>query len=157
MVAEKITQALEAAQAPFERFEHEPVRTSHEAAAVRPEYNISQGSKALIVRLKKDGVKTFVMLVVPGNRRFDPAKARAILGVSDIRFALEHEVAELTGGVEPGGIPPWGNLFGLKVYADTHVFDNETIIFNAGDRRVSVAMRSADYKRLVDPIVVDVT
>lgn len=156
-VVEKIAQTLEGAKVPFERFEHEPVRTSAEAAAVRPEYTMAQGSKALIVRLKKQGVRTFVMLVVPGSRRFDAAKARSVLGVSDIRFALEGEVEKLTGGVEPGGIPPWGNLFGLKVYADTHIFDNEKIIFNAGDRRVSIGMKSADYKKLVDPIVVDLT
>ena len=32
-------------------------------------------------------------------------------------------------------------------------FPRKKIIFNAGDRRVSVAIRSADYKRLVNPII----
>jgi Ala-tRNA(Pro) deacylase len=156
-VVEKIVRSLEQAQAWFERFEHGEVRTSEEAAAVRQDYIISQGSKALIVRLKKAGEKQFVMLVVPGDRRFDPTKARSVLGVSDLRFAREDEVSDLTGGIKPGGIPPWGNLFGLKVYADTHVFDNEKIVFNAGDRRVSIGMYATDYKKLVDPIVVDLT
>lgn len=35
----------------YKKFEHEPVRTSEEAAAARPEYNLSQGAKALICQL----------------------------------------------------------------------------------------------------------
>lgn len=63
----------------------------------------------------------------------------------------------LTDGVEVGGVPPFGNLFGLKVIADRRLFENEKIVFNAGDRRFSIAMRSSDYKRLVDPDIADIT
>jgi prolyl-tRNA editing enzyme YbaK/EbsC (Cys-tRNA(Pro) deacylase) len=36
----------------FEIFEHEPVRTSDEAARTRNGYSLHQGAKALIVRVK---------------------------------------------------------------------------------------------------------
>jgi len=141
----------------YERFEHEPVRTSEEAAVVRPGYSLFQGSKALIVRVRKQGVRTFAMLVIPGDRRFDPSKARKVLQSTDIRFASVDEVGELTGGIQPGGVPPWGNLFGIPVYADYGVLSNEKIIFNAGDRSVSIAMLSADYGRLVKPVASDLS
>ena len=60
----------------------------------------------------------------------------------------EAEVSAVTGGVQPGGAPPFGNLFELPVYAAPELFDVEDIVFNAGDRRFSLAMRSADYRRL---------
>ena len=114
----------------YERFEHEEVRTSEEAAKVRDGYSIKQGAKALIVRRKRNGEKDFVMIVVPGDVRFNSKKAKEALSASDIRFASPEEVEEVTGGIVPGGVPPFGNMFDIEVFADKGIFDNEKIIFN---------------------------
>jgi prolyl-tRNA editing enzyme YbaK/EbsC (Cys-tRNA(Pro) deacylase) len=135
----------------FETFEHEPVITSHEAAQTRSNYTLSQGAKSLILRIKKGSDKKFVMLVLPGDVRFDDTKIKNLLDVIDIRFATPEEVSQITDGVLPGGIPPFGNLFNLEVFTDPILFENEKIIFNAGDRRFSVAMKSEDYKNIVNP------
>ena len=137
----------------YERLLHKPVRTSEEAAEVRKEYDISQGAKALIVRIKSGGEKKFVMLVLPGDKRFDVKKAKEILDTKDIRFASEEEVEKITEGIKPGGVPPFGNLFNLPVYADKCVFNREKIIFIAGDKSISIGMYSEDYKNLVKPKV----
>lgn len=151
-VVQQITELLTREGCWFETFEHEPVRTSEEAAAVRTGYTIDQGAKALIVRAKHPLLgKQFVMFVLPGSARFDSVKVKACFGFTDLRFATEAEVAEITGGVLPGGVPPLGMLFGLTVYADTTLLQNERMVFNAGDRRFSVAMLVSDYVRLVAP------
>lgn len=138
----------------YETFEHEPVLTSEEAAKTRPEYTLSQGAKAMIVRIKKsESDKKFVMLVLPGDTRFDSNKVKSIFDVRDIRFATENEISDITDGVQIGGIPPFGNLFGIEVVADPKLFENEKIVFNAGDRRFSIAMKSEDYKNIVNPQV----
>ena len=135
----------------FETFEHESVRTSEEAAKVRPRYSLKQGAKAIIIRVKAGRVKYFAMLTMPADTRFDNDKVQGVFRAKDIRFASEAEVKEITGGVEPGGVPPFGNLFGLKVVADPSLFENEKIVFNAGDRSFSLAMNSKDYRELVKP------
>lgn len=156
-LSKRITQLLEGNGCWFETFEHEPVRTSEEAARVRPGYSLHQGAKAIIVRVRKQGpAKTFVMLVFPADLRFDKEKVRHLLSAKDIRFAAEQEVLEITKGVEPGGVPPFGNLFDLEVIADPELFGNEKIVFNAGDRRFSVAMKSDDYRRLVKPRIASI-
>lgn len=138
----------------YQTFEHEPVRTSEEAAKVRTGYTLAQGAKAMIVRVKKSpSEKFFVMLVLPGDRKFDFGKVKQLYSAKDIRFATETEVEEITGGVLPGGVPPFGNLFGIPVVADPEVFKNEKMVFNAGDKSFSVAIKTADYKILVDPKV----
>lgn len=138
----------------FDVFEHEPVRTSEEAAQVRTGYTLEQGAKALVVRIKiSEKSKKFVMLVVPAHKRFDNAKVKAYFGAKDVRFATEKEVFELTEGVQVGGVPPFGNLFEFEVYCDPELLLNEKIIFNAGDRRYSIAMKAADYQKLVKPVV----
>ncbi len=155
-VVEKIKSLLQENSIHFETFEHEAVRTSEEAAKVRTGYTIQQGAKALIVRAKiTNQDKRFVMVVVPGDKRFDNQKLKNILGAKDIRFATETEVGQLTDGVQPGGVPPFGNLFGLDVYADKSLVNQQRIIFNAGDKRYSIGMLSEDYQKLVKPQVVE--
>ena len=140
----------------FETFEHEPVKTSEEAAKVRPGYSLHQGAKAIILRVKQGQTKSFHMAVFPADKRFDNDKLKSALGAKDIRFAAPEEIAELTSGVETGAIPPFGHCFNLPVLADRGLFDNERIVFNAGDRRFSIAMKSADYLAIEQPAIVDI-
>lgn len=143
-----------------ETFSHEPVVTSEDAAAVRTGYTLSQGAKGLIVKVdsRQSPVdRQFVMLVLPGDKKLDNKKVKAVLGVKSYSFADPDELALVTGGVERGGVPPWGNLFGIPIYADTTLQRHEKIIFNAGDRRFSVAMYRSDYEELVRPHYVEVS
>ena len=157
-VTEKITSLLSKNKFWFETFEHGPVRTSEEAAKLRTGYKLNQGAKAIIVRGKEAGVgKKFVMLVFPGDKKFDAVKIKEQFNISDISFASEAQVGKITQGVLPGGVPPFGNLFGLDVIMDKGVLDNEKIVFNAGDRCFSVAMKSADYVTLVIPKIGSIT
>lgn len=138
----------------FETFEHEPVKTSEEAAQLRNGYTIQQGAKALLLKVKPRGDKVkFIMCVLPGDRRLSSARVKSEIDLKEIRFATQDEVYRISGGVVPGGIPPFGNLFGLDVYVDRSLLENEKIVFNAGDRRFSIAMFSKDYQKLVNPIV----
>src|SRR3989344_1511705 len=109
-VTSKILDLLKKGGYWFETFEHEPVRTSEEAAKVRTGYSLHQGAKAMIIRVKQSTTdKKFVMLVFPGDARFDNAKVKKLFGAKDIRFATEKEIAEITNGVQVGGVPPFSN------------------------------------------------
>lgn len=138
----------------FETFEHEPVRTSEEAAKNRPGYSLRQGAKALVVRIKiSKSDRRFVMLVFPGDKRFDTEKIKQLFKAKDVRFATEEEVSEITGGIQPGGVPPFGNLFGLEVIVDPTLFENPKIVFNAGDKSFSIGMKASDFRLVVKPKV----
>jgi len=151
-VVSQILELLKTNNCWLETFEHDPVRTSEEASRTRPGYTLHQGAKAMIVRVKRsDSDKRFAMLVFPADMRFDNAKVKNLFSAKDIRFATESEITELTGGVQPGAVPPFGNLFNLDVVADPALFENEKIVFNAGDRSFSLAMKSEDYRNIVKP------
>ncbi|MBI2309303.1 hypothetical protein HYU89_00185 [Candidatus Collierbacteria bacterium] len=138
----------------FKTFEHEPVVTSEEAAKLRHGYSISQGTKAIIVKIKNSaGENEFVMLVLPGDKKFDSPRVKKLLEAREFRFATEEEISKLTNGIRIGGIPPFGNLFGIRVFAEKTLLDNEKIIFNAGDRSFSIAMKAEDYLKVVKPVV----
>lgn len=141
----------------FETFEHEPVTTSEEASKLRHGYTIDQGAKTLIVRIKKNNnEKNFVMFVLPGSKKFNIDKTKQFFNAKDIRFVTSDELSKITNGVESGGVPPFGNLFKIKVYADKTLFSNEKIIFNAGDRSFSIAIKTVDYIKLVNPEIIGI-
>lgn len=140
-VTERLERWLREAGVPFHLLEHEPVFTSEEAARVRgtpPE----AGAKALVVKADERPIH----LVLPGNRRVDNARLRALLGTRKIRFVTPEELLELTG-CTPGAVPPFGNLFGLPVLVDEALTGCEHIAFNAGSNSVSITMRCDDFVR----------
>src|SRR5215831_15965060 len=111
----------------FTVLRHEPVFTSEQAATVRGT-TLSSGAKALVLKAGD----SFVLAVLPADRKLDSKKARDALGVKGLRFATKEEVEQLTG-LQPGSIPPFGSLFGLKTHCDPSLGENESINFNAGD------------------------
>lgn len=161
---EKLKNLLESHNIPYRYFEHEPVCTSKEAAKVRPGYSLKQGAKALVVKVyaknatlnKSVNDLEFVMLVIPGDAKFSSRKVKGLLNAKDVQFASQEEIKEITNGVQVGGIPPFGSLFGIKTYVDKNVFQNQTIIFNAGDKRVSIAISVDDYVKVENPAQVDI-
>ena len=142
----------------YERFEHTPIITSKEAEEVRNDYTIEQGVKALIVKVRLNkNVARFVMICVSGDKKFDSKKIQQILSIRKIRFATLEEISTITDGIVRGGVPPFGNLFKLEIIADKSIFNNEKIIFNAGDKRISIAMLSEDYAKIVKPLIADIS
>jgi Ala-tRNA(Pro) deacylase len=135
----------------FTVLRHEPVFTSEQAAAVRGT-PLSSGAKALVLKAG-DG---FVLAVLPADRKLDSKKARDALKVKGLRFASKEEVMQLTG-LEPGSIPPFGSLFGLKTYCEPALAENPSINFNAGDHSVSVQMPYLEYVRVESPAMTEIT
>lgn len=157
-VVQKIKALLESRHIKYDYFEHEPVRTSEEASKIRPGFTLKQGAKALVVKLYlRGGKQEFVMLVVPGDTRFDGKKVKKLFDAKDVRFATEDEVGQITGGVLVGGVPPFGSLFELITYMDNQVLQNDKIIFNAGDRKVSIGLMLGDYVSVENPAIVELT
>lgn len=143
-----ITDFLDRSDVPYTAMEHEPVRTSEQAAEVRGT-PLERGAKALVLECG-DGL---VLAVLSASLKVDYKALKAALGEKRVQMAPPERVLAATG-CEPGGVPPFGNLFGLEVVVDPSILQQEWIDFNAGDRSRSVEMRSEDYARLVKPRVI---
>jgi len=50
-------------------------------------------------------------------------------------------------------MPPFGPLYHESVFADVALAGEEEIAFNGGTHREAIAMRWADFARVVRPIV----
>ena len=146
---ESVKRLLDESGLRYEISEHEPVYTSEDAARIRGE-DIRTGAKALIFKSKD----SFVLCIVPGDRKIDMKKLKAITRCKDVRMATPEEVLKVSG-CEIGSVHPVGTLMGLKTYADKRIFDNEYVNFNAGLHTASIRMKSRDFVELVKPEIVD--
>jgi Ala-tRNA(Pro) deacylase len=150
-VFDKLHDWLQQVGVPFTVLRHEPVYTSEQAAAVRGTA-LASGAKALIIKADE----TFLLLVLPADRKLNSRKARASVTARSLRFASRDEVLSLTG-LEPGSIPPFGSLFSLSTSCDAALGENASINFNAGDHAISIQMAYVDYIKMEKPALVTIT
>jgi Ala-tRNA(Pro) deacylase len=94
------------------------------------------------------------MIVLPANRLLDFREARLALGLSQVRLATEDELSKLFPDCELGAMPPVGSLYGLTVYLDSSLAAEDAIAFNAGTHQEVIHMKTADYRKMVRPLVV---
>jgi Ala-tRNA(Pro) deacylase len=94
------------------------------------------------------------LIVVPASRLVDFQEVRLTLGLTHARLATEAEVGELFPDCELGAMPPMGNLYGMPVYLDSTLAEEEVIAFNAGTHRDVVHMHTDEYRALVHPMVI---
>jgi Ala-tRNA(Pro) deacylase len=150
-VTEKLLQLLEAAGARYRVLEHKPVFTSEQAAAERAT-PAEAGAKALLVKAAAD---RYHLLVIAGFRRVDNARLRNVLGTRRVRFARADELLSVTG-CRPGAVPPFGQLFGVRVLLDRSLQTASEVAFNAGSHTVSVVMDGDDFRAALAGELVDV-
>lgn len=147
-ILKKLKEALDEAKIPYEVFNHALAYTAQEIAAKQ---HFSGKEMAKVVMLDVDG--TLVMGVIPGSRKISLDMVRASLGANKARLATEDEFISRFPNCEIGAMPPFGNLFGLKVYVDPSLEEDEHIYFNAGSHVQTVRLKYEDFARLVNPQV----
>ena len=143
----QIQEALDKTGISYDILEHEPIITSEEAAAARKDDD-ALGLKCLLLSTDSG----YVLAVIPGYAKLDSSKARAALGVSDVRFA-DPDVVQEVMGCEVGGCYPFGQLVKLPVYMDPSVSYYQCVVCNAGRRDRSVRLTSNELQQIIDPIV----
>jgi len=119
--------------------EHEHVKTSEEAAAVRG-VALSTGAKALLMY----GDTKPMMVVLSGDKKIDMKKFKELYSIKDLRMATPEEVKKVTH-VEIGAVPPFGHIFSIPIYIDESIQTQETIYFNPGLHTKTIAMNQTDY------------
>jgi Ala-tRNA(Pro) deacylase len=95
------------------------------------------------------------MAVLPANEMLDLEHLQFVTRSENIRLATENEFKDAFPTCEVGAMPPFGNLFGVPIFCDTQLSQNEFIEFNAGTHTDSIRMAFEDFKRLAKPTMVD--
>jgi Ala-tRNA(Pro) deacylase len=99
--------------------------------------------------------RVYGMAVLPADCKLDLDELTANLGLGRVRLATEAEIAGLFPSSEVGAMPPFGELFNLPVYLDERLAAEDHIVFAAGTHRDAIHMKTADYLRVVRPLVIN--
>jgi Ala-tRNA(Pro) deacylase len=130
----------------FEVHHHPPAYTAQRVAEAE---HISGKMMVKVVMAFADG--KMVMFALPAPKHVSLTKAAEATGANEVRLAHEEEFAAAFPDCEVGAMPPFGNLYGVPVYADTELAQDETIVFNGGTHQDTFHMKYADFERLVKP------
>jgi Ala-tRNA(Pro) deacylase len=145
-ILNKLKRLLDEAKVSYEVYNHALAYTAQEIAATQ---HFPGDEMAKVVMLEVDD--RLVMGVLRGNDKMNLDTAGQSLGATRIRMATEEEFVSRFPECEIGAMPPFGNLFGLKVFVDPALEVDEYIYFNAGNHVQTVRLRYKDFARLVRP------
>lgn len=152
MIAAKIRTFLDQNGIRYVTIKHSPAFTA-QAVAQSGHIPGKEMAKTVIVKLDEQ----MAMVVLPASRRVALDEVAAVVGTTNVRLAHEYEFKDLFPGCEIGAMPPFGNLYGLPVYVDPLLAENEQIAFNAGTHTEMIRMAYRDFASLVEPKIVAMT
>lgn len=145
---------LEQQEARFRVVEHEAVGKCEAVSEIRGTA-LGQGAKALLCKIKGNGVKKHVLAILAADLQADLSRLAQHFGGSKASLASPAEVDALTACVF-GAIPPFSFHPDLHLVADPVLFQRfDDVAFNAGLLEKSVIMNTSDYLRIARPELVD--
>ena len=143
---------LHAEGVPYEILRHRQAYTMSEVAAA---LHVTGNQVAKVVMVEADG--EIIMAVVPAPQRLRLCQLQAVVGAKTVRLARESGFEVLFPDCAAGAMPPFGFLYQLPVYLDRALAKEETIVLRMGTYRHALRMAMSDYRRLVNPVVADLT
>jgi len=127
MPVQKLREFLDSNQVKYVTISHSVAYTAQEIAASA---HIRGKELAKTVMVMVDG--ELAMAVLPASLQLDLDRLKEVAGVGSVRLATEAEFKDRFPGCETGAMPPFGNLYGMKVFADQALAEDQEIAFNAG-------------------------
>ena len=143
-----IAELLKRERMPYTYFRHAPAYTAQEEAAAS---HILGRSWAKVVICIADDQP--VQAVLPAHYVVDLEQLRELASARVVRLAREDEVASLYPDVEVGAMPPFGTLYGHRVFVERCIVGEPEMVFNAGTHTDAIGMHYWDFAEIVKPVV----
>ena len=148
MPVAKLKEFLDSHNIKYVAMSHSPAYT---AQAIAASAHVSGKELAKTVMVKIDG--KMAMAVLPASYQVDLELMKEAVGAATVEIATEDEFEGMFPGCEVGAMPPFGNLYGMDVFAAQRLAEDEEIVFNAGTHIELVKLAYADFVKLVQPTV----
>ncbi len=150
MPIQKLRQFLDENNVKYIVITHSKAYTSQGIAAT---VHISGNQLAKTVMLKKDG--ELCMAVLPASKQVNLSVFAKQTNSKDVSLASERDFRDRFPDCEVGAMPPFGNLYGIQIYADPSLARDLEIAFNAGSHLELVKLDFADFARLAKPTMLE--
>ena len=148
MPVDKLTEFLNAHNVKYVTITHSPAFTAQEIAASA---HIPGKELAKTVMVNIDG--KMAMAVLPASSKVNLEALKNAAGAKTAELASEDEFQRAFPDCDIGAMPPFGNLYGMEVFASEALAQDEEIAFNAGSHVELVRLAYKDFERQVRPRV----
>lgn len=148
MPVQKLKEFLDGEHVKYVIVSHSTAYTAQEIAALTHTRGKDM-AKTVMVKLDNE----LAMAVLPASRRIDLARLKGATGSNQAALATEAEFKGKFPGCETGAMPPFGNLWGVRVFVEESLTRDQEIAFNAGSHNELAKLAYADFERVVRPIV----
>jgi Ala-tRNA(Pro) deacylase len=143
---------LDDSDAEYELIEHAPVGAT-EAVSVLRGHPLEQAAKCMMLMVKLDRkTRRHVLAVVPGDRTVDLAAVAEFYGARYAGFC-DTATAERLARAVSGTVLPFALDPHVELLVDPDVLKQPRLYFNAARLDRSVSLATADYERIVRPVV----
>jgi Ala-tRNA(Pro) deacylase len=148
MPLKKLKDFLDGHNIKYVTISHSQAFTAQETAATA---HIPGKELAKTVMVKIDG--KMAMAVLPASYKIDFNLLKEATGAKRVELASEQEFKDLFPECEIGAMPPFGNLYGMEVFATESLAENQDIAFNSGSHTELIKMSYKDFETHVKPTV----
>ncbi len=148
----QVLEFLENSGVKYESREHKPTFSSQYMAEVEHEKGRFVAKPVMV---KADG--KYIMCVLAACCKVDLVALKNNLGAKSVELAEEDEIGRLFGNCELGAEPPFGNLYDIPTIMDKTLENDDHILFQAGSHDKAIWMNMADYRKLVNPRIMEFT
>ena len=152
MPVAKLKELLDREKVKYVTISHSMAYTAQEIAAAA---HIPGKEIAKTVMVKLDD--RMVMAVLPATARVELDRLREIAGAETVALATEEDFKALFPECATGAMPPFGGLYGMELFADRSLAEDEEIAFNAGSHAELIRMAYTDFERLAQPKLAEFT
>ncbi len=128
---------------------------AYTAQKIAASAHIPGNEVAKTVILKLDG--KMVMAVLQAPKKVDLQKIREVTGAKIVELAAEEEFGSKFPDCEVGAMPPFGNLYDMRVLVDKGLTDDERIAFNGCSHRDLVQLNYKDFEHLINPQIAEIS
>lgn len=148
----KLIALLDERGAEYRVIEHEPEGVTETVSRLRG-HDPGQAAKCIVVMVKVGKkVTRYAAAVIPGDRRVDFEKMKALFNGTYAAFA-SRESAEELAGTPIGTIPPFSFDERLDLFVDPELLKHSEVFFNAARLDRTIALATADYQSIARPQV----
>ncbi len=148
MPVKKLKDFLDKNNIKYVSIRHSTAYTAQEIAASA---HVKGRNMAKTVMVKVDG--ELAMAVLPAKYRVDLDRLKEGSGGGQVELATEQDFVGKFTDCEAGAMPPFGNLYDMRVYADETLKADKEIAFNAGSHSELIQLSYLDFEALVRPAI----
>ncbi|MFA6422246.1 MAG: YbaK/EbsC family protein [Candidatus Buchananbacteria bacterium] len=149
-ISQKLKDYLSKSKFDYEEIAHKTVYTAYDAAQTLKK-NLKEIAKNLLIQADK----TFVLVIIPADKKLHLEKLKKALGAKKISIPKEQLMVKILK-IKPGALSSFGGLHKLETVVDKTMLQTQKAVMSAGSFTDSILMKVKDFVQLEEAKLADI-